>query len=821
MAPTQEQIRQFVDFVECDPAIAERFLLVACKDDLDAAAEAYFKKHDPLEALRDVERQYASTNTWDEQALHADRDGGPDPNAEQGTQNLKLPLSNAPTRGPSPAPSFRQPVTQDEADADFAAAMAASQQDLSSIAQTGTYFGPATREQYDPNKWAVTVAGPVDTSVVDVEDPRDRGASTAYPRFVRPTNKNKYLANFLTICHSIPKAREALLRRKHDFPTYGENPDWWRGDPIRFPTTTRKSTFSDWEKRTTSDNEELVTEMQRIMAFLGNSDRWYCSADSLSQLSAVTNLKKTYSDEPGPSLELARVLEAWEQAAEEVFGGDPLNHIFHSVAGRSPSEGPSKFDFWVLTSPVSTSESRSLNEWILHTLWSKAGESATQWWLDINPDVLPMILSTGDRDTPINVDIPITLDLSLYQEHNSKELQEILEAIGVFRQQIQHIEALQVKLRERRHPQTGIVTTAEDLLRASQRHFSKQLVKLSQEKAKDSENSVSQTDLQRNIDRFDSIVRKIDLAIDDIRKKLEALEELKVFQREQYSAVCCKHPTAVDGSATYYLRGVSTWPTRTYVLRPRPDQPLDPYLLASQQVIDDPDAPQGMQWWCINYENVSEPISTNPCLTYEVLAAVKGQGDVSALLVYARKEALDDEQGSMLLPNLWNFVVRDNELFEQELEDWDKKKTASYNSRTTGNRPIAPRPATSLRQYGSGDAHPSIEGAASRLEEYDAGLSYDTGNASPPAAEIHLDEAVGLDTNNQSPSSEAFRNGAEDSIMSNDLPHVAADVEMQERNPVPLLTQMQPDHQRRESDATMVGSDDGMGGEHVEHMNGK
>ncbi|KAK5008829.1 hypothetical protein LTR28_003451 [Elasticomyces elasticus] len=770
MAPTQEQIRQFVDFVECDPAIAERFLLVACKDDLDAAAEAYFKKHDSLEALRDVERQYASTNTWDEQALHADRDGGPDPNA--GTQNLKLPLSNAPTRGPSPAPSFRQPVTQDEADADFAAAMAASQQDLSSIAQTGTYFGPATREQYDPNKWAVTVAGPVDTSVVDVEDPRDRGASTAYPRFVRPTNKNNYLANFLTICHSIPKAREALLRRKHDFPTYGENPDWWRGDPIRFPTTTRKSTFSDWEKRTTSDNEELVTEMQRIMAFLGNSDRWYCSADSLSQLSAVTNLKKTYSDEPGPSLELARVLEAWEQAAEEVFGGDPLNHIFHSVAGRSPSEGPSKLDFWVLTSPVSTSESRSLNEWILHTLWSKAGESATQWWLDINPDVLPMILSTGDRDTPINVDIPITLDLSLYQEHNSKELQEILEAIGVFRQQIQHIEALQVKLRERRHPQTGIVTTAEDLLRASQRHFSKQLVKLSQEKAKDSENSVSQTDLQRNIDRFDSIVRKIDLAIDDIRKKLE-------------------------------------------------DQPLDPYLLASQQVIDDPDAPQGMQWWCINYENVSEPISTNPCLTYEVLAAVKGQGDVSALLVYARKEALDDEQGSMLLPNLWNFVVRDNELFEQELEDWDKKKTASYNSRTTGNRPIAPRPATSLRQYGSGDAHPSIEGAASRLEEYDAGLSYDTGNASPPAAEIHLDEAVGLDTNNQSPSSEAFRNGAEDSIMSNDLPHVAADVEMQERNPVPLLTQMQPDHQRRESDATMVGSDDGMGGEHVEHVNGK
>lgn len=111
----------------------------------------------------------------------------------------------------------------------------------------------------------------------------------------------------------------------------------------------------------------------------------------------------------------------------------------------------------------------------------------------------------------------------------------------------------------------------------------------------------------------------------------------------------------------YSLRGVSTKSHVTYLLRPR-----DP---SDTAMVDDEDAPEGMQWWRIEYDvqvNGAKVIKTKSTQD-DVIRAVELEHN-QALLVYASDFALSDEHEIELTSALDEFIHYDDENFSSELD---------------------------------------------------------------------------------------------------------------------------------------------------------
>ena len=112
----------------------------------------------------------------------------------------------------------------------------------------------------------------------------------------------------------------------------------------------------------------------------------------------------------------------------------------------------------------------------------------------------------------------------------------------------------------------------------------------------------------------------------------------------------------------YSLRGVSTKSHVTYLLRPR-----DP---SDTAMVDDEDAPEGMQWWRIEYDvhvNGAKVIKTKSTQD-DVIRAVELEHN-QALLVYASDYALNAEEHEVeLTPELDEFIYHDDEHFNSELQ---------------------------------------------------------------------------------------------------------------------------------------------------------
>jgi hypothetical protein len=111
----------------------------------------------------------------------------------------------------------------------------------------------------------------------------------------------------------------------------------------------------------------------------------------------------------------------------------------------------------------------------------------------------------------------------------------------------------------------------------------------------------------------------------------------------------------------YSLRGVSTKPHVTYLLRPR-----DPF---DTSMVDDEDAPEGMQWWRIEYDvqvNGAKVIKTKSTQD-DVIRAVELEHN-QALLVYTSDQAISDEHEVELSSALDEFIYHDDEYFNSELQ---------------------------------------------------------------------------------------------------------------------------------------------------------
>lgn len=140
-----------------------------------------------------------------------------------------------------------------------------------------THFGPANRTNYDENNWAMVLSS---TKSFD-PPPSQRKRNSKVPVYLVcrfEQDKKHRLGPLLMILHEIPAARNFFLLLGASSASYGNHKDWWKGEQIL-----ARSELSSEEWTHGYEDVNLVDELQRLVAFLDQTDRSYGTADSLCE----------------------------------------------------------------------------------------------------------------------------------------------------------------------------------------------------------------------------------------------------------------------------------------------------------------------------------------------------------------------------------------------------------------------------------------------------------------------------------------------------------------------------------------------------------
>ncbi|KAF2720553.1 hypothetical protein K431DRAFT_285667 [Polychaeton citri CBS 116435] len=677
--PSEQDIEQFIavsTYGSRDDAIK---FLKARKNNLGQALNSFFEGED-------VDKDLEAT-AWDEGAWGADRDGN---------QNLHpLGTSPTPTRGPSPAPNIKRPGTQAEEDAELQAALAASQSDMPYSQELGVMPASGRENQlkpavgnYDLAQWALVPATASSSSeIVPDASIEQRSCQPGEPRFIKQLPGGEYLSALLTICHSIPLAREALLMRDHVRPNYGEDGEWWKGHPVAMPKIVSLADGSvvDEDEHT---SEELVMEVQRLMAFLDASDRSYASVNALVQTDAIKRA--------GRQAALKSFLGSWEVAASHQYTPQehPSTTIFRTVVRQAHVDDTEDDDAELTTDPpdllnvldipvnIPEGAKRDLSQELDNLLWGTDGESSATKNSCIESAADVIVIHAYQQDPRLNKDlrleVPSELFVDKYMDDNFKETVDLRRKLGFGRDRIRKIDLIESKLVAWQHPTKGRQLDAGLVLKHALGHYNGEHIRAAEKKAQENGqlNGTSGENLSTPA-HYSKIAAKLDDVINSIDQKLERLAIEKEKTRRVLAEVSKQSIAAPQ--ERYTLRGISTKQNVTYLLSsaasapaPSPDGDIE------VDRVEGDTTPEGMQWWRIEYE----PNATGARVTktkmpdYDVLRAAELEHS-SALLVYASDRAVDTElltrtvTGSNIgLPGpLQDFIAKDNRLFEAEKAD--------------------------------------------------------------------------------------------------------------------------------------------------------
>ncbi|GAM86687.1 hypothetical protein ANO11243_047060 [Dothideomycetidae sp. 11243] len=562
-------------------------------------------------------------------------------------------------------------------------------------------FHPATKSHYDPNTWAMTVPGASNIHeereiVLDV-DASERRNHDGHPRFLKHLPSGDYLPSLLTIAHAIPAARETMLARAHIQTSYGRDQDWWRGQAIRLPRIINADGDSPTDPSVILD-EEIVNEMQRLMAFLDSSDRSYGCIDSLVGIA----LERARKEEATSETVMDQVLKGWESALCALKGKDNVAHsIFHSVVGTNQPNGNPRQDLWSLPLSVSADDRLRQQELTLadvmdSTIWDTDAEDESIYdtYMEHCADVLPMrVIQDGQSHNKLGLVIPPSFYVDRYLKENTATSRVVRKEMANTRKRIAQLEAVHTDISNIRNPHGSDNFSAVDMLQKTQGLLSgsvRNAVIVDYEARGIELPSGALEPSEPEKSKYEALASKLDNVWRSIEVKLDQLRTEKAKARELLSQLSQTNPPDLGGSNLkhkYTLRGVSTKPTVTYVLRPKPKsrQPSEssdlmdltsdaavPAQREQDDLMADPDAPPGWMWWRIEFVTTHSPghIMKTESTQDDVLRAVELEHS-SALLVYASDRAMEHPSDEDLPEPLAKFVAIDNKLFRHELDqEW-------------------------------------------------------------------------------------------------------------------------------------------------------
>lgn len=496
---------------------------------------------------------------------------------------------------------------QEERELQEAVAMSLNQnlghQEMGITSSNQSNFGKATRDHYDEGAWAMTLFNSSAQEIIISPDPADRRRVADEPAFLRPSQDNLYLGGLLTILHSIPLAREALLLRNKVLPKYGHDPQWWNGQPINLPKIVTMQDAQDGDTAW----DEILYETQRLVAFLDATNRAFGSVDALSSLKSMVS----YDSESG----ISQFLEKWQEAAVRADPGNQLATVFSSNAFKCPLsvyDTPIQKEFFILDPFVEPDHGQTLYDVLDRTIWSdRPGEELDDVWLEHVAEVLMIKLDSSDSAKSVDVKIPAVFYPDRYLA-TCKDLARDFRArrLQVY-EEINKLEALMNRFSVSKsvfHRGLGSREILEKAAVAASFTLPKSLANGRGDLALTPE--AANAEAQRLAAELRDLSSKIEDKLKGKCTSLVSLYKLTMYiadlQNRRQKAVktlrnYSKFLTEPSESPTeppqhrYTLRGVCTEPHITYVLRPVTSH-------NSEQATDlQPSAGDRWQWWRISF----------------------------------------------------------------------------------------------------------------------------------------------------------------------------------------------------------------------------
>ncbi|PSN70938.1 hypothetical protein BS50DRAFT_570359 [Corynespora cassiicola Philippines] len=622
-------------------------LLKVSDFDVGNAANKYFDKNGDIVALRALWEHDYSNMRWDGSAFGADRYGQADSHdANIPTFNIECApdIDDYPTSGiPSGAPSRPPSRTSQRSFANTPQQSVEHAQESGVIGGSKPFFGPATRDYYEDNNWALV---PTTSSAEVIPDPDadNRKREEKAPATIKPLATDDYLPALITILHAIPLYRNAFLAPSITQGDYWMGDEWWKGSALP-PARTMET--SDME---TIRDLELVHETQRLMGFLDKTDRAYGSVATLLELDAMKEPKLPVDDQDQYDLVL-RFLLNWGIIYNKLVPDLELNGVLRSsfIANNEEKESY-KLDINVFHEDAPSE--RTLYDLLDDLLFFNVGGSAHI--MNIS-NVLILKLSSMKMDaTGLNCKIPATFYADRYLYENKQAVDNMLSEMKICKEEIETLDNRLDKLKwhkPRQHPVAERLDALQ-MLKTSLRAFQP----MHRSVEEDAKNAETLARLQNTIT---AIERKIATLEDEKKKAQETLDRISNRFKAPLDAPAedtmdVTNESASDGQYAhpYQLCGVSTDPKVVYVL----------------QSDTRSEKPSPREWWCIRYETgYPSKVSSERVALDEVLRAASS-GYKSAILIYAN-DAATSVPPAPLSSALQNFVKRDNLTFLKELQE--------------------------------------------------------------------------------------------------------------------------------------------------------
>jgi hypothetical protein len=318
------------------------------------------------------------------------------------------------------------------------------------------HFGPANREVYATDSWAMVPTGAAaqETVVPKEPGPAERKRDNGVPAFLiqKPDNWSTRLGAILTIFHEIPLMRNLLLQTGTQASSYGHNPEWWKGERI-YPPHVLAMLQGGASEEQIDASIDFQEEVHRLMAFLDNTERSYGSIDALTATLKTGNIPsadRTFFDQwlssNGEEL-LKPILHSASQLMVENFEvydtADTFSFLDIELSENQWAEVKSLNDMW---------DSLFWNDALS---WQEVNNQTKMTTLDDMGEVLTLRIDCESSQFPGSIDVPDVWYPERYlyaRKEAGRQIQEQMAWAAAARYKGLHLEA---ELGQWEDPKTG------------------------------------------------------------------------------------------------------------------------------------------------------------------------------------------------------------------------------------------------------------------------------------------------------------------------------------------------------------------------------
>lgn len=363
-------------------------------------------------------------------------------------------------------------------------------------------FGPANREHYEADKWAMTYPAAQTQEILLNPEPHDRKRQPNTPAFFKTPSTGHRLSALIKILHTIPIAREALLNRIRTLQDYGHEKDWWDGTPVKV----LRIVNMDGDGRNTNE-DDVIHEAQRLMAFLDKTDRAYGSTNALAGLESVG-----LQDDGKAS----NFMSIWQAATAR--SGSPLANIFESVGTKldpnNPEDARSEHVPYLTVSVDNETSGKGLTlyEALDHILWVDAREDHEVYLEKVGEVFILEINNQVENVSGLGIEIPPIWYADRYLPLHTQQAKDMLARKAAVTTQLQNEEKLQTGISRFQKPGSGAQMDVAKLLAKAAAYFERK--KAYQDAAK--EPSLTQQRSQEGLEQSQAHT-------DPVSKELRAL----------------------------------------------------------------------------------------------------------------------------------------------------------------------------------------------------------------------------------------------------------------------------------------------------------